>query len=254
MAKILKGSMLAGLRGSFDDYTIYQTKNGPVIRKKSSVSKSRFANDPCYAKVRDNNKEFGNAGRAVKLIRSAFNRQLVFAKDAKLTPRMQKLMMQVVKSDAVADHGERSAANGDLSFLKQFDCNAAAQIDRILQSPHSVEIDRARGKVKLALPSIVPTKQLAQPAGATHYRVICASSEIDFTGNNYHTSISESPLLPIGNTASDALTLCTGFTPRSVLPVFVALGIQFVELINGKEFQEDYNRYNPLCFVKIEKP
>ena len=254
MAKILRGSILTNLRGLPDGYTICQTQNGPILRKKTSCSKSRFATDPAFAAVRNNNREFGNAGRAGKLLREAFKIQLRYAKDPKLTPSMQALMMRVVKSDQVSAPGNRCAANGNLDLLHQFDCNAAAGIDRILASQYSIHIDRISGTVRLTLPSIVPALDLKHPAGATHYRIICASGEIDFTENKYQTNDSKSGLLPICNDASAPVSLTNFVTPGSALPIFVALGIQFVILKNGGEYQSGNMHSNPLCFVKIDKP
>lgn len=252
--KIIKSSFLSGMSGSFGDFTICQTKDGPILKKKMRYSASKRATDPRYARVRVNNADFGNAGRAVKLVRAAFASQLRYAKDAKLTPRMQKLMLQVVKSDPCNERGSRTAANGDLSFLQGFECNADANLALLPAADHTVNINRVSGSVILNMPSLKPKSNVLYPDKATHFRILCAVSEIDFADSSYTTKESNSGLLPINNKPTGPIQLSTAITTGSALPVFIAMGIQFVEMINGNEFPFESREFNPLCFVKIERP
>ena len=252
--KIKNSSLLSGLSGTYGDYVICQTKDGPVMKKKPYYSKSKYATDPAYKKVRANNAEFSTAGRAVKLIREAFSYQLKYAKDSKLTPRMQALMMQVVKSDPDNIYGSRTAASGNFGFLDQFECNAHAGLGRIIAAGHTINIDRASGSVMIEIPSLKPKNQILYPRNAGSYRIICAVSEINFNDNTYSTNKTDSGLLPINNKATGPIVLATAIKPGSILPVFVAMGIQFVEILNGLEFPVEAGEFNPLCFVKIERP
>ena len=252
--KIKNTSLLSGLSGKYGDFIICQTKDGPIMKRKANYSASKRATDPRYARVRDNSANFATAGRAVKLVRAAFERPLKFAKDAKLTPRMQAVMMQVVKSDLINGCGLRTAANGDLSLLQGFECNADANFALIGAGDYTVNIDRILGRVTLNNPSIKPKSHLVHPDKATHFRITCAVAEIDFNENIRSTNDSASGLLPLNSKPTGAIILTTAINPGSTLPVFVAMGIQFVEMINGKEFPFESREFNPLCFVKIEKP
>jgi hypothetical protein len=252
--KIINGSAFSGMSGSFGEYVICQTADGPILKRKAKFSKTKWANDPGLQRIRNNAAEFGNAGKAVKLVRGAFGRRLAGAKDAKLTPRMQTVMMQVVKSDTVNRHGLRNAATGDLNLLKNFECNAHAKLGQILPLDYTIQINRRLGNVKLNLPAFIPKTHLKQPANATQFRIFCAVSEIDFTNGEFSTKESDSGLLPINKKATDPLVLNIPIEPDSKLPVFVALGIQFVEKMNGDDYPIESREFNPLCFVKIEKP
>jgi len=54
--------------GTIGDMSFYKSKDGHLIREKGGVSGERIKKDPKYQRTRENNAEFGNAAKAVKLI------------------------------------------------------------------------------------------------------------------------------------------------------------------------------------------
>ncbi|WP_206106589.1 hypothetical protein [Ilyomonas limi] len=59
------------IEGTLQDMTFYKTQDGHLVKTKSGVSGDRIANDPAFARTRENGYEFGNAAAAGKLLRDA---------------------------------------------------------------------------------------------------------------------------------------------------------------------------------------
>lgn len=240
------------LRGTHGDFTFAETKDGYVWKKKAIVDKNRLALKT-MERVRNNMAEFSTAGRAVKLIREAFKTQISIAKDRHLTPRLQVAVVKVVKADTVHPHGKRTAATGDLVLLEQFQCNPKALFNTVLGTDHSSSIDRATGDVTLIVPPFIPENRLVKPDGSTHFRISATCSEIDFENNTFVTKTEQSALLPIDRLATAEISLTNTMTPGSTLPIFLAAGIQFSELVNGFETPIVGGDSSALCFVKIDQ-
>ena len=236
------------LQGSHGDFTFAQTKNGFIWKEKAPVDKARKINE----RIVNNFTEFGTAGRAVKLLRDAFRDQVKYAKDRLLTSRLQTLMLKAIKGDIVSKPGERNAANGDLAMLEGFQCNAKAIFRDTLGQEYSNYIDRAAGKTGFSVPAFVPKQSLTVPEGSTHFRIDAACSEIDFTNGKHATNSASTGWLPIDDTAITPIALVNLFTAGSQLPVFLAAGIRFVEIVNGYEQQISGGEHSALCFVQID--
>ncbi len=241
------------LRGTHGDFTFAETKDGYVWRKKAIVDKNRLALKT-MERVRNNIAEFSTAGRAVKLIREAFKTQISIAKDRHLTPRLQVAVVKVVQGDTVHPHGLRTAATGDPALLEQFQCNPKALFSTVLGTDHSSSIDRATGNAILTVPPFIPDNCLVKPDGSTHFRISASCSEIDFENNSFETKMEQTALLPIDRLATAAIVLTNTMTPGSTLPVFLAAGIQFSQVVNGFETPIVGGDSCALCFVKVDNP
>jgi hypothetical protein len=93
------------LQGSMDEVTYYQGKDGMVARKRGSLNKARIQNDAAFKRTRENGAEFGRAGKAVKLLRDAFRILVKQSADSKMTSRLIKEMMNVIRADASSTCG-----------------------------------------------------------------------------------------------------------------------------------------------------
>ena len=60
------------LQGTIDDISFVKTKDGYMAGKGISVNSARIASDPAFQRTRVNNSEFGRAGSASELLRTAF--------------------------------------------------------------------------------------------------------------------------------------------------------------------------------------
>jgi hypothetical protein len=62
------------LKGNIGDITFYKTKDGHLPRKRGAASMR--ASDPAF-RTRENGAEFGRAGKAGKVLRTAFRTLLI---------------------------------------------------------------------------------------------------------------------------------------------------------------------------------
>mgnify|MGYP007127515140 CR=1 FL=1 len=59
------------IEGTVGGMTFYKKDGQYLVKEKSSISADKIANDPAFARTRENNAEFGAAGTAGKLLRDA---------------------------------------------------------------------------------------------------------------------------------------------------------------------------------------
>ncbi len=220
--------------------------------RSSPMTKKRLAYDPRYAKVKGNAAEFGTACKAGKLLRSAFANTIKGVKDPRLSSRLQKLMLQVVKSDAWNVHGERRAGHGDLRLLEGFEFNGAVNFRDILGVDCHTAIDRSKGELVLSVPAFVPQYYLSNRGSATHYELIFAAANVDFAAERYNSLVSRSGLLKIGTALNRACTLRLKITPDSFLPLFLAAGINFSEVVNENVLPVGNGAFNALSLLKVD--
>ena len=175
------------LKGTHGDFTFAETVDGFVWKKKrKAVSLDTIMTNPDLVKIKHHIQEFGRAGKGVKLIRTAFFEQLNWAKDRRLTSRMQTLLVKLVKSDTTNGRGDRLVQNGDFRLLNNFEMNGNAELQRsIAGKDSSTAYDRVSGNVTIDVPSFIPSQTLKHTANATHYRIICAAAEFDFENGEY---------------------------------------------------------------------
>ena len=250
---IQKGALK--LRGSHGDFTFTETTDGFKWKKKRiAVTMDRINSDPDLAKVKANITEFSRAGKGVKLLREIFKGELKFAKDRRLTSRMQTRMLQVVKSDPVNDRGERLITEGNLSILERLELNGNAELIRSLPVEMAKSYDRPSGKIEISCPSFVPAVTLVRAPNVTHFMLICAAAEVDFENGTYRYVHAETVYIPVDNATIPPVVLNTALAPASALPVFVVAGIRYAEIVNGFTHPESNGEFNALSLVLVDKP
>ncbi len=57
---------------AIENLSFYKTKRGYAVRTKSGVTRARISSDPAFQRTRENGQEFGRAGKASKLLHTAF--------------------------------------------------------------------------------------------------------------------------------------------------------------------------------------
>lgn len=109
---------LSGTVGSIS----FVQRNGQTFAraKRVPIGKKAFANDPRYERQRKNVAEFGRAATAVKLLRFILKKMVGTSGDNTVTCRLQKTLMEVVKSDKLNECGMRTVSNGDLNLIDNF--------------------------------------------------------------------------------------------------------------------------------------
>jgi len=105
------------IEGTIGGMTFYKSKDGHLIREKGGVSADKIANDPAFQRTRENGREFGNAGTSGKVLRDTIRNLMMTASDGRVTSRLTKVMMGIIKEDTTSLRGDRNVGVGITSPL-----------------------------------------------------------------------------------------------------------------------------------------
>jgi hypothetical protein len=120
-----------------------------------------------------------------------------------------------------------------------------------LFAPFEVAIDRVLGTITVDLVEFIPANMIAAPSGTTHFKIISAGTEIDFEADTFVVSSSETAILPWDSNPTVAISHSNPVTPNSVSPLFLALGVEFYQEVNGRMYPLKNGSYNPLSLVQV---
>ncbi len=247
-----KQSGVIKLKGTIGDVTFYKSKDGHLAREKGGVSKERIANDPAFQRTRENGKEFGRAGKASRLLRTAFRALLLNTADSRVTSRLTAALMKVVKSDTTNGRGDRNVIDGTQSMLLGFEFNNQGKLGATMYAPYTATIDRETGELVVSIPAFVPENMVAAPAGTTHIKIVAAGAEVDFANDTFVVATQASAFIPWNGVATALTTLTCELTPESVKPEYLVLGVEFYQEVNSVKYPLKNGAYNSLAIVKID--
>jgi hypothetical protein len=239
------------LNGTIGDITFYKSGNGYIARQKGGVAGSRIASDPAFARTRENGAEFGRAGKAGKLLRTAIRPMLQNAADSKMVSRLTSEMVKVLHADSTNQRGQRNVVDGKLELLDGFEFNIYGKLGTTLYAPYTTTVNRLSGSLTVDIPSFVPQNMIAAPVGATHFKIVSAGAEVDFENKTYTVDTKASDLLTWDSTATTAINLANSMKSNSSLPLFLVLGIEFYQEVNGEEYPLKNGSFNALSIVKV---
>jgi hypothetical protein len=239
------------LEGTIGDITFFKSKDGYVAKEKSGPTAEQIATDPAFQRTRENGQEFGRAGKAGKVLRNAVRSLIQNAADSKAVSRLTKEMMRVIKADSTSGRGLRNVIDGETELLEGFDFNINAKLSTTVYAPYTTTIDRVPGSLTLSIPSFKPSDMIAAPAGSTHFKIVSAGAEIDFEQEVSSSDVHESAVLPWDGTATAAMNVIHNVTPNSTYPLFLILGIQFFQQVNGEMYPLKNGAFNALNIVKV---
>jgi hypothetical protein len=239
------------LKGTIGDITFYKSKDGYIAREKGGIDANRIANDPAFQRTRENGSEFGRAGKAGKTLRLALRSLLLNASDNRMVSRLTQSMIKVIQADLTNDRGLRNVIDGEAELLTGFDFNITGKLGTTLFAPFVGGIDRATGEIKVDLESFIPVNMIAAPGGTTHFKIISGGAEIDFEAETFVFSGSETAVLPWDSAPTVAIQHLNKVSPGSTKPLFLALGVEFYQGVNGKMYPLKNGSYNPLALVEV---
>ncbi|HMK06599.1 MAG TPA: hypothetical protein VK476_03655 [Flavobacterium sp.] len=239
------------LKGTIGDITFYKTQDGYVAKEKSGIEKNRILNDPAFQRTRENNAEFGRAGKAGKMLRTAFKGMSINASDRRMVGRLTQQMVKVIQADAVNERGLRNVIDGEAELLQGFEFNINSKFANTLYAPIVGAIDRALGKITVDIAPFIPINMLSAPSGATHYKIISGGAEIDFEAETYVMESSETAILPWDATATVAVSHVNNVTVATTKPLFLAVGIEFYQNVNAQMYPLKNGSFNPLALVMV---
>jgi hypothetical protein len=239
------------LDGTIGGITFYKSQDGYLAREKGGVSAEKIANDPNFQRTRENGAEFGRAGKAGKLLRNSIRAMLQNASDSRMVSRLTQKMVEVIQLDATNPRGQRNVIDGEAELLQGFEFNISGKLGTTLYAPYTSTIDRVAGTLEASIPSFVPLNMIAAPGGTTHFKIVSAGAEIDFENETFVMESSETAILAWDTTATAVLTLTNTVTANSTKPLFLALGIEFYQQVNGQMYPLKNGSYNALALVKV---
>ena len=241
------------LKGTLGGITFYKTsQDGHLAREKGGIEKSRIMSDPAFQRTRENGSEFGRAGKAGKLLRTALRALLLNSADGRMVSRLTKEMVKVIQADLVSERGLRNVIDGEAELLLGFEFNIRGKLGTSLYAPYTSAIDRVTGEITVDVPPFVPVNMIAAPSGTTHYKIISAGAEIDFEAETFIEQHSETAILPWDAVATVAIAQTNQVTAASTKPLFLALGIEFYQEVNGQMYSLKNGAFNPLSIVKVD--
>ncbi|AWM32470.1 hypothetical protein [Hymenobacter nivis] len=236
---------------------IQGTVGGLVFNKNGSISqkpqgnKAAFASAPSRARTRENASEFGTAASAGKLIRTALRTLISTASDSRMVSRLTQKTRAIVGMDETNDRGARVMDKDNALELVGFDFNASASLGQVFFGSYTTAA--AGADLTIGLPSLNGLTDVAAPQGATHFELVLASAAINFeTGAIVQGAVA----VPLGSLPLNGPVL-TNQTIKATLPVaptaddvvLGVLGVNFYQLLNGKQYPLNNNASNPLAIV-----
>jgi len=239
------------LDGTIGGITFYKSQDGYLAREKGGVPADRIANDPAFQRTRENGEEFGRAGKAGKLLRNAIRAMLQNASDSRMVSRLTQKMVEVIQEDTTNPRGLRNVIDGEAELLEGFEFNISGKLGTTLYAPFTATIDRVAGTLTASIPAFVPINMIAAPGGTTHFKIVSAGAEVDFENETFVMDNQATAVLPWDATATALINLANAVTANSTHPLFLALGIEFYQEVNGQMYPLKNGAYNALALVKV---
>ncbi|SHG57782.1 hypothetical protein SAMN05443549_1056 [Flavobacterium fluvii] len=239
------------LKGTIGDITFYKTQDGHLAREKGGIDANRIKNDPAFQRTRENGSEFGRAGKAGKILRTALRALLLNTADGRMVSRLTQKMVEVIQADVTSVRGLRNVIDGEAELLAGFEFNIRGKLGTSLFAPYVGAIDRVSGDITVDIDPFVPTNMIAAPSGTTHFKIISAGAEIDFETETFVEAHSETAILPWDAIATVVINQVNTVTPNSTKPLFLALGVEFYQEVNGQMYALKNGAYNPLALVQV---
>lgn len=239
------------INGTLGNLTFFKSKDGYMVRQKGGISAQRMATDPAFQRTRENGAEFGRAGKAGKLLRNAIRSLLLNTADGRMVSRLTREMMKVIQADTNNPRGLRNVIDGEAELLLNFEFNINGKLSTTLFAPFTGNIDRVAGELTVTVPPFIPLNMISAPAGTTHFKFTSAGVEIDFEQQNYVVQTQATAELPWDSTLTAPVSLVNAVTANSTHPLFLALGIEFYQQVNGAMYPLKNGAFNSLSLISI---
>ena len=98
----------------------------------------------------------------------------------------------------------------------------------------------------------IPQNMIAAPVGTTHYKLVTAAVEVDFEANTYVLVTSSTDILPWDAIETAVITQTNTVTANSDKPLFLAVGVEYYQDINGGFYPLKNGSFNSLKILKVD--
>ncbi len=161
--------------GTIKGMTYYFLKGKYIARRSNPPTKDQIYNDPRFATVRANTKEFGGASVLSKAIRNGLGENEKIFKDARFASRLSGTCRKIIQKGR-GKLGEREANLSNMpEALKGFQLHKKQIFNHIFPAAPVVTTDQNKQFITISIPQlkVVPPK-----ANDTHFRLIAAISTV----------------------------------------------------------------------------
>jgi len=247
-----KQSSLLKITGKLDDLIFYKTRDGYVVRRKYAGTGKRVKHDPAYERFREHQSEFGRAGKAARLIRTALYSQLHETADYQMTSRLVRDLHAIIRSDTVNLRGMRTITDGNIKLLEGFDFNINAPFKRVFHAPYNITVDNSGRSFILHLPAFTPAKTISFPEYATHAELCATAVALNFDEENYDLRTTEKLRLQKTDSTTPDLSwpLPAPTKPDDIM--CVALSLRFFQNVNNNLLPLMNSLNNSLSLIMLQ--
>jgi hypothetical protein len=220
-------------------------------RKTKSLSKKRIQQEPAFERTRENMSEFGRAGTANRLLRSALKDVLSNVADRYVSGRLTKRMMRIVQSDPVRERGQRIISPEALPILEGFNFNRNRSLSDAFYAPYEVHFKRATGLVTLSIPFFNATTMAETEAGATSYSLFGCAVAIDFARGQVEQARYQTDVIEDNDKDTRSIHITVSLPAGIFHPVIIVLGIEFYGNGAAQKRSVMDKAFNAMSVVKV---
>jgi len=241
-----KQTGLIKIKGTLDDVTFYKRQNSFLARMKGGISGQRIKSDPRFQRTRENMAEFQEAASMAKLFRQAFQIASKNTKDSNTQNRLFSFMSGILRTDPTSNRGERKVHLGEIDLLKGFEFNSQAKLETTLKAQPEITIDGT--DLILSYSDLNPSAQISYPPNTTHFRLLAVVGAIDFENKDSKEILNSSENLLLDEVQED-LSLTLNLEGLELYHKYLAVGIEFLDEINGKFYALQNRAHNGLSII-----
>lgn len=229
-------SSIIKFEGTVGDLTFVKTKNGYIVKKKSSIPKSRIQTDPNFQRTRENIAEFKNVAQAGGVLRKSLREAVSDVQSGNASTRLFSVLNGVKNLDTTHDRGLRTVASGIADVpgqakLNGFNFNEMAPLDSILLKDFT--LDTVDGT--LTITGLNPSSDLLKPLAAHKAGFNLFWSKVDFAHGESNTVKATEVLIPLDDSAHTVNLEVPAPPTGSGVNVF-ALRLVYYQTMNGQDY------------------
>ena len=223
------------LTGSIGNITFSKSPFGYLAKQKSGPTRNAVLKGEQFERTRENAADFKTTVQAATLVRHSIRPISKTATNVWLNGRMNRLLLQAVRSDATHCRGKKAMLPGALTILKGFEINHENTLAKKMGVSCKIKINAPKSIMQVTAPSFIPKSVLTPPDGATHFKIVSTGASLDFKKNTFVSDLQPSPLLAINRKKTLPLVLQHPITAKSGQALLLAVGIVFYKMIDGLE-------------------
>uniref|UniRef100_UPI0021CB1893 hypothetical protein n=1 Tax=Carboxylicivirga litoralis TaxID=2816963 RepID=UPI0021CB1893 len=106
---------------------------------------------------------------------------------------------------------------------------------------------------QLAIDAFNPSEEIPQVEGATHVRFILATAAVDFGNQSYEVDVKDSADVQLSALEQAVINLDSAISADSPHPVFIVVGVEYHQEVNGHMYPIQTKTHNPIAIVEVDK-